>query len=194
MRLLPKNESSVPDKELVDLYKKSGDTTFIGELYKRHMHFVFCVCLKYLKNPENAEEAAMQIFEKLIDNLRRFDVENLKSWLHTVAKNHCLIQLRNESNQLKKDNILKKEWPDFVENDDLLNHDSEIDKEMLLIYLEECLKSLKSEQKSCVEMFYLQELSYVDVSEKTGYDMNKVKSYIQNGKRNLKICIDSKNA
>jgi RNA polymerase sigma-70 factor (ECF subfamily) len=56
--------------------------------------------------------------------------------------------------------------------------------------LEKCIETLGDEQKQCVKLFYLQEKCYKEITESTGFDMNKVKSYIQNGKRNLKICME----
>ncbi|MBI4645326.1 MAG: sigma-70 family RNA polymerase sigma factor [Bacteroidia bacterium] len=182
------------DSDLIFRYKNSNNSLYIGELYKRYTQFVFFICMKYLKNEERSQEAVMQIFEKLIDSLKRFDVDNFKPWLHSVAKNHCLLWIIDEAYDKKKIEEMKKNSGSVMESEEFLYLDIENDKELKLKLLEECMKELKQEQKLCVELFFLQEKCYNEITEATGYDYNKVKSYIQNGKRNLKNCIESKYA
>ncbi|MBU0766015.1 MAG: sigma-70 family RNA polymerase sigma factor [Bacteroidetes bacterium] len=181
-----------PDLDLIAGFKQTGNASLIGELYKRYSRFVFHVCMKYLKNEDDSKDAVMQIFEKLLDSLKRFEVDNFKPWLHSVTKNHCLIYLRNEGYRMRKREEIKNEAPSFMESEDNLYLDIENDKETKLKYLEECIEHLKTDQRECIVLFYLQDKCYNEVSSITGYDMKKVKSYIQNGKRNLKICIEDK--
>ena len=54
------------------------------------------------------------------------------------------------------------------------------------------LEELNPEQKQCLILFYLEKKSYQEISENTGFSLMQVKSYIQNGKRNLKILLDKK--
>ena len=158
------------DLQLVAEYKQTGNSMFVGELHTRHTHLIFGVCMKYLKDEDEAQDASMQIFEKLLVDLKKHEVQQFKAWLHMVCKNFCLMQLRSGASKLKRT------------------------KEMQLTFMEECIKGLNEEQKLCVELFFLQEKSYQEVTELTSYNMNNVKSYIQNGKRNLKICIENKSA
>jgi len=178
---------SLTDLELIDIYKSKNDKSIIGELFKRYIRFVFAICMKYLKNIEKSEEAVMQIFEKLFTDLLKHNIENFKSWLHVVTKNHCLHLLRNESYQIKRDIEIKNTTDVFMEKHDFLYHDIENDSEDKFNKLEMAVNSLSDEQKMCIELFYLQEKCYDEVTKITGYTMNQVKSYIQNGKRNLKI-------
>ncbi len=175
------------DLELINVYKSENDKSIVGELFKRYIKFVFAVCMKYLKSVEKSEEAVMQIFEKLFTDLLKHQIENFKSWLHVVTKNHCLHILRNESNQLKKENEFKNSSDLFMENNDFLYHDSEDEPEDKLTKLQMALDSLSEEQRVCIDLFYLQEKCYDEVAKVTGYTMKQVKSYIQNGKRNMKI-------
>ncbi|HMC85794.1 MAG TPA: sigma-70 family RNA polymerase sigma factor, partial [Chitinophagaceae bacterium] len=87
------------DKELVLAYQQSGDLKLLSNLYQRYMELVYGVCLKYLADPETAKDAVMQVFEELIIKLKKHEVDNFKSWLYTVAKNHCLMQLRSGKNK-----------------------------------------------------------------------------------------------
>jgi RNA polymerase sigma factor (sigma-70 family) len=176
---------ALDDAALVTQYKATGDLEVLGVLYNRYMHLVFGVCLNYLKDEEQSKDAVMQIFESLIDKVKAHDIQNFKSWLHVLSRNHCLMQLRKAS----KNNIISMD-DEFVENADFSHLDIEDTKEERLSTMEKCMETLTEEQRVCVDLFYLQEKCYKEVAEITGYDMLKVKSYIQNGKRNLKICIE----
>ena len=179
--------SGIEDSELISRYRYSHETNYIGELYQRYTHLVFGVCLKYLKNEEEAKDSVMEIFEKVLVELKKHEVENFKSWLHSVTRNFCLMRLRKQKTVDKREEAYMKVVKDTVETEEELHLNGEVDiKELELQDLEEGLNSLKKEQKTCLELFYLQEKSYNEVAELTGYSLKQVKSYIQNGKRNLK--------
>jgi len=173
------------DLSLVAAYQKSGDLEVLGELYNKYMHLVFGVCFNYFKDEEQSKDAVMQIFEELVTKLRIHQVQNFKSWLHVLTRNHCLMALRKSS---KNPTVTLDD--NFVENDELVHLDIDNTKETQLTIMEKCMETLSEEQRKSVDLFYLQEKCYKEVAEITGYDMLKVKSYIQNGKRNLKICIE----
>lgn len=173
------------DSQLIELYRAKGDKRIIGVLYKRYTGFTFAVCLKYFKSRVDSEDAVMQIFEKLIEDLKKHAVSNFKSWLYTVAKNHCLITIRNRKNSVTTEYIDNA----FVEIDSNLHPDNEDLLEQRLEKLEKNLSKLSEEQQVCVELFYLKRNSYAEICTKTGYTQNQVKSHIQNGKRKLKITL-----
>ena len=157
----------------------------LASLYQRYMDLVYGVCLKYLHDRDASKDAVMQIFEELVEKLRRHEVGNFKSWLHTVARNHCLMQLRSGKN--KKTVEIS---PDIMQNNEELHLNGEMEKELEMKKLERCLQTLSTEQKQTVELFYLQQKCYNEIVEMTGLEWNKVRSLIQNGRRNLKICMD----
>ncbi|MEO6000833.1 MAG: sigma-70 family RNA polymerase sigma factor [Chitinophagaceae bacterium] len=175
-----------PDLELVRAYKQSNDPKLMGVLYERYMELVYGVCLKYLKNTEESKDAVMQIFEELILKIHRYEIDNFRNWLYTLAKNHCLMQLRSPKN------IKTVEFNPLVmqsaENEHL---DIVFQKEENLQKMEQCLQKLSTEQKESVELFYLQNKCYKEIADITGTDVSKVRSLIQNGRRNLKICIEA---
>lgn len=173
------------DATLLSQYKHTGDLEVLGVLYNRYMHLVFGVCLNYLKDEELSKDAVMQIFEELIIKLKIHEVQNFKSWLHVLTRNHCLMAMRKSA----KNNTVSIE-DTFVENTDFVHLDIDDTKEHQLTAMEKCMDTLPEEQRLSVDLFYLQEKCYKDVAEITGYDLLKVKSYIQNGKRNLKICME----
>jgi RNA polymerase sigma-70 factor (ECF subfamily) len=177
--------SSATDKELVITYRKEGDLQVLASLYERYMELVYGVCLKYLGDPETAKDAVMQVFEQLVVKLRQHEVDNFKSWLYTLAKNHCLMQLRSNKNKRTVDIS-----PDLMQSGEELHLNGELQKEAEFRKLERCLQTLSAEQKQAVELFYLQEKCYNDIVALTGIEWNKVRSLIQNGRRNLKICMD----
>ena len=189
LRTNSSNRNQDSDQELILLYKKSGDLEILGELYQRYTHLVFGVCLKYLKNKEDSKDAVMQIFEKLIDSLLKHEVQNFKSWLHVTSRNHCLMQLRKRKSSKvssSSDFLTIESMESSISlhhnDEDLLNGD--------LLLMKKCMEDLSEEQKNCIKLFYLEERSYKEVSLESGYEIKKVKSFIQNGKRNIKNCIE----
>jgi RNA polymerase sigma factor (sigma-70 family) len=173
------------DATLIARYKISGDLEVLGQLYNKYMHLVFGVCLNFLKDEEQSKDAVMQIFEELVSKLKVHEVQNFKSWLHVLSRNHCLMAIRKNS----KNTTLSLE-DTFVENTEFVHLDMDDTKETKLTVMERCMETLSEEQRLSVDLFYLQEKCYKEVADITGYEMVKVKSYIQNGKRNLKICIE----
>ncbi|MCU4157187.1 RNA polymerase sigma factor [Carboxylicivirga sp. A043] len=180
------------DEQLLLAFQNTGNIDLLGMLFERYMHLIYGVCLKYLKNKDDAQDAVIEIYEKLGKELLEKQVENFKPWLYVVAKNHCLMQLRQQQSQLKKAREYEKSELAFMESaqDMHLNNDSwepeEMDKR-----LQECLSKLREHQRACIELFYFKALCYQEISDNLKIDLKKVKSYIQNGKRNLKICIES---
>ncbi|HEY9048081.1 MAG TPA: sigma-70 family RNA polymerase sigma factor [Ohtaekwangia sp.] len=176
---------SLTDADLLAQYKRTGDLSVLGELFDRYMSLVLGVCMKYLKDREESRDAVMQIFEKLVTTLKQHEVEHFKSWLYTTARNHCLMQLRS-----RKGKNFEEISPALMENDSFSHLEEEPEMEANLTKLEKCIETLVVEQKQCVQLFYLQQKCYKEIVQLTGFDDNKVKSYIQNGKRNLKICME----
>jgi RNA polymerase sigma factor (sigma-70 family) len=177
---------ALTDEELIEAYKQENDNIYLGKLFDRYIRFVFLVCMKYLKNEELSKDMAMQVFEKLTDDIKKHEVKNFKSWLHVVTKNSCLMYIRSNK---PFDNIFISTQIDaqnFMENIPEVHHDSVQEKELKLVQLEKAIETLENEQQKCIELFFLKEMSYKEVSDITGYSMNEVKSHIQNGKRNLK--------
>lgn len=173
------------EQGLLTDYRKTGNIELLGKLYEQYMPLVFGLCLKYLKDEEKSKDAVMQLFEDLVKKLRVHEVSNFKSWLYTVARNYCLMEIRASS----KHDIVSID-DNFMETGALMHLNTEELPEERLKVMEKCIDSLPSGQREVINLFYLEQKCYKEVSEITGFDLNKVKSYIQNGKRNLKICIE----
>ena len=177
--------SGRPDKELVDLYKSSGDLAVLGELYQRYMDLVYGVCLKYFKDAETSKDSVMQIFEELVSKLKKHEVENFKGWLHQVARNYCLMQLRTPRN-LKtvefKSELMQSE--EYVHLNGVLEKEAHLDK------LQYCIGQLTEDQQQAIRLFYMEGKCYNEIVEITGQEWNQVRSFIQNGRRNLKLCME----
>ena len=168
------------DDELLKAFIRTSGQELLGQLYVRYIPLV----LKYLRKTEDAEDAVHNIYEELTRKIHRHSIENFKTWLYSVAKNHCLQVLRREKRQ-----IFEEMDPPVMDSDNfehLLDADEDMEKEKALNY---CMTTLPKEQRQCIIHFFFEDFSYADMVEKTGYTSNQVKSYIQNGKRNLKICI-----
>ena len=184
MSILRNISSVTDDTVLIERFKSTGDLTVLAELYQRYMDLAYAVSLKYLKDSESSKDAVMEVFEELVDKLQRHDVTNFKSWLYTVVKNHCLMKLRSAS---------RNKSVNLDENSMQLKEDAhqEVDeKEWQLQQMSDCIGKLAAEQKLTIELFYLQQKCYKEITEITGLDWNEVRSLIQNGRRNLKICMD----
>jgi RNA polymerase sigma factor (sigma-70 family) len=176
--------SAQNEAELVKQYKTGGDINVLGELYARYMELVYGVCLKYFKEPEEAKDAVINIFEELITKLKKYEVSNFKSWLYQLTKNHCLMKIRSSKSQ-----------PVTVDIDIMhLGGNNHLDnvtwKEEQLNGMENCIEQLPAEQKQAIRLFYLKEKCYKEIADLTKTDINKVRSFIQNGRRNLKICME----
>ncbi len=176
---------ALSDQQLLVKYQQTSDLEVLGQLYQRYMHLVYGVCLKYLKQPEDSKDAVMQIFEHLIEKVGGQEIDNFKSWLYVVSKNHCLMHLRKQSRQREQ----QEKVSDFMETEYQLHPNGETE-ELDLKKLRLALQELPEHQKICLELFYYDDKSYQDISEATGFDIKKVKSYIQNGKRRLKGLMD----
>lgn len=180
------SSGAISEADMVVQYRQSGDLAVLGELYNRYMEMVYGVCLKYLKEPENAQDSVMSIFEELITKLQKHEVDNFKSWLYTLAKNHCLMRLRAE----KKTSTVKMA-DEFVQSEETLHLQDVLDREEHFKQLEYCMGQLATDQRNVIELFYLQGKCYNEISAATGLEWNSVRSFIQNGRRNLKICMES---
>lgn len=174
------------DEDLLSLYKASGDISFLGELYERYAHLVFGVCMKYLKNQEESKDMSMQIFEKLVVATKTAEIRNFGSWIHVLTKNECLMLLRSKAFKINKA-AMEINSEGSMEMAGSLHPPEEDMLETNLQELEKAIEELPPEQKDCIMMFYLEQKSYKEIADLTRHDLKKIKSYIQNGKRNLKL-------
>lgn len=157
----------------------------LGDLFNRYMEMLYGVCLKYLKDPDEAQDAVMAIFEELVPKLRQHEVQNFKSWLYTLAKNHCLMKLR----QQKKMPVTNLD-EGFMQSEAGEHLTDALSREERFTQLEICLEQLAEGQRKVIELFYLKGKCYNEISEETGLEWNNVRSFIQNGRRNLKLCLE----
>jgi RNA polymerase sigma factor (sigma-70 family) len=173
------------DAELLSFYARDNNPEWIGILLERYTLLLLGVCMKYLKDEQEAKDCVQQIFLKVLTEAGKYKIEFFKSWLYMVAKNHCLMRLRDKGRLTREitEGTLVEDAHDRPETSlDDLAHD----------HLEAALNELNEEQRQSVILFYLKKMSYQQVAEKTGFTLLQVKSYIQNGKRNLKIILERK--
>jgi RNA polymerase sigma-70 factor (ECF subfamily) len=180
----PSPHTRLTDQEILRNFYADHDNEWLGPLLERYTLLLYGVSMKYLKNSEEARDAVQQIFLKAITELHKYEVSYFSSWLYMIAKNHCLMQLRNQRRgipveQLREPEVTAED-PDPMKDENMLKN------------LEEALQHLNREQKTCIRMFYLQKKSYQTIASETGYNLLKVKSYIQNGKRNLRLLLENK--
>jgi RNA polymerase sigma factor (sigma-70 family) len=181
--------SGKTDNELVVEYTTTLDTRFAGELYSRYADLIYGVCLKYLKQPENAQDSAVAIFEELVIKIPKHNIDNFKGWLYTLTKNHCLMRIRSSKKHLTV-NI----DAELMHSEDPVHLNGVLEREENLAQLEYCMGELVAEQRQVIALFYMEGKCYNEISVDTGIEWNKVRSYIQNGRRNLKLCIEKQKA
>jgi RNA polymerase sigma-70 factor (ECF subfamily) len=186
---LRKRVTKEKDEELLNRFRKDGDLEILGRLYERYMHLVYGVCLKYLEEREAAKDEVMNIFEKLAKGMPEQEINNFKTWLYVVTRNHCLMVLRSRKREAIHREVMLNDPTFFMEKETEM-HPVENDEVIDMKRLEECIGKLKDEQKSCIQLFYYEGYGYKEICRKLGIEEKKVKSYVQNGKRNLRICME----
>jgi RNA polymerase sigma-70 factor (ECF subfamily) len=188
------NKSLISDEELIRRYLVFRDEKTATELFLHFRHLVFGVCFKYLRDEEKAKDAVMSIFEKLLTHPVNQEIRNAKNWLYTISKNHCLLILRHEGTETRykarKVQELKAEIMEFPEGEYPVGTSGQPISEKSL---HQSVDRLKEAQRTCIVLFYFEDYSYQEIVDHTGYSYDNVKSYIQNGKRNLKIMLENVN-
>jgi RNA polymerase sigma-70 factor (ECF subfamily) len=173
------------DEELLSLLKKTGESEYFQQLYERYIPLIYGLCLKYLQSPESAQDAVIDIFESLSQKMQGYEIKVFKNWLYSVVKHHCFHVLKENKREIIVDFDSQ-----FMESDtvlDLLSENLEEERDMAL---SQCLEKLPEPQRIAIEKFFYEDKSYAEIVDETGFHLKSVKSYIQNGKRNLKICIE----
>jgi RNA polymerase sigma-70 factor (ECF subfamily) len=183
--LNPDKYKHIDDNQLLQNFYADKDNQWLGILLQRYTLLLLGVCMKYLKNEEEAKDGVQQVFLKAITELHKYKVDYFKSWIYMVAKNHCLMKLRHKGRYSVEINEQLLSAPDEPEN-----KNSHLQKEQALTNMEWAMQQLNNEQQLCVTLFYLQKKSYQEITSETGFSLLQVKSFIQNGKRNLKIMLE----
>lgn len=185
----PAEQDSLSDTELLKRFQQDPQAVNLTPIFERYLDLTYGLCLRYLGTSDRAEDAVMDIFEWLIKKLPEQEISNYRSWLQTVVRNHCLMQLRRE----KRDSLQNSVTFD-VQLHDMLHQEGEDDRQSaLVVALRDCIGQLSQEQKQGIEMFYLQDgQTYKSIADHLDLDLGKVRSFIQNGRRNLRICLESK--
>lgn len=186
MRIFKGITSKTTDQELLKKFSSTRDMDYLAELYSRYVHLIFAVAMKYLKSKEEAEDLSLKVFEVLSNKIPQQAINNVGGWIHVVTRNECLMQLRSSTRAKQREII----FAENMESDFTEHHTIDSESEDSLRKLEDCINSLVKEQKKCIELFYKQEKCYKEIANLTGYELKKVKSYLQNGKRNLTNCMN----
>ena len=187
MGLQKKELEKLSEQEILKRYKLQSETEYVGEIFVRYMPLIYGLCLKLLKNKAESEDATMGIFELLAKKLKTQNVDNFKSWLYTVSKNYCFEILRQKQRTLTKEKDFS-----IVQSEAIFHPDDVNDDEEIFEKLENCISLLPDLQKVIIRMFYYEKKSYQEIVDKEGLSWKQVRSNIQNGRRNLKNCMEQK--
>ena len=183
--LRPNSADPDSDELLLARYVRTGEAEALGRLFERYMPMVYGVCLKILKDPGKAEDAVMGVYESLTQKVKEHDIASFRGWLYVLARNYCLMEWRKA----------QRRPTDHYAPEDMVYHDAvenpaEYELPQDRAPLEKCLDQLNTVQRNTVQWFYYEEKSYKEISEMIAEDVGKVRSYIQNGRRNLRICLE----
>jgi len=183
------NKKFLKDEEIIEKFKNDPDNKLLNELFTRYIHLTYNLCFKYLKNDEACKDAVIEIYEQLINDIKKYEIKHFKNWLYVKTKNYCLNK-KNQKNNSKIELLFFEQIDNiFVEFPFFINHSTE---EINIIdnnQMETVINKLNAKQKKCIQLFYFENNSYSEISDITGYDIKQVKSHLQNGKRNLKNLI-----
>jgi RNA polymerase sigma-70 factor (ECF subfamily) len=187
-----RNTTNRSDEELVALYQSTEDMALLGILYERYTDLVFGVCLKYLKNSTLAEDAVMDIFETLTRKAKTHDIRQFRPWLYVMAKNHCLMQLRKKNQTDSYEDLTPAAQASVMQSAGVVHPIDEFEPNEEEAALKKCLEKLSAQQLKCVKAFYYEGKSYKEISQESGDEVGRVRSNIQIGRRNLRICMERK--
>jgi len=183
-----KNRDSLSDSDMLQQYIETGNLEVLGDVYNQYIHLVYGVCLKYLNNRDESKDAVNKIFELLITEIHKFEIKNFRSWLYVVTKNYCLMEIRKNKAEKRRFENFSEQY--FMESTEIFHPIDDAPESNLEEQLKKCIEKLKNEQQQCIQLFYYEKKCYKEISSYLEIDELKVKSFIQNGKRNLKICIE----
>ncbi len=193
MWLFKSKKAELTDDELLMQFKSTKDLQYLEDLFNRYIHLVYGTCLRYLKVREKSQDAVIDIFEKVAAKLKEHDVTQFKAWLYALTRNHCLMLIRKESKAVEQPmDLFSQNLHNNIMDFQLDYHPYDIDgiEEERKQQLKECLEKLKVLQKECLNLFFFQEMCYKEISSHLKITLEKVKSNLQNGKRNLRYCME----
>lgn len=189
MKFFRTKPHQLTDDKLLEGYQKNGNMEYLGVLFSRYTEMVYGTCLKYLKNETEASDAVMGVFETLTKKAKNHKVDSFRGWLYVMTKNYCLMQIRGE-----KKNLTVPYDPQFMQSDDSKHpvFEIELEEDNQEQVLQSCIEKLAAQQKQVIQLFYFENKSYKEIAEMLNHKVGKIRSYIQNGRRNLKICMEKK--
>lgn len=187
MSIPAENPMPLTDAQLMERYRATERCEVLGELYIRYTALVYGVCLKYLHSVPDAEDAVLEIFESLPEKILRHEVREFRTWLYSVTRNHCLQQLRKAGRNATA--LLQNEPVEDAGIMRLLC--GEDSREEQLQALRKCMERLPEPQRRTIRLFFWERKSYAEIADATTWHLKSIKSYMQNGKRNLRLCLES---
>ena len=177
------------DKELLSKYRDTKDQKWLSQLFGRYVQLIYGVCLRYTPDVREAEDFTMEIYQKVADKALTHQIKSFKSWVYVVSKHHCLEHIRKITGRR-----IESFDPNFMQMQSEFHPIDEMEDKMVMEakfeVMEHCLKKLNDLQKLSIELFYYKNKSYVEIANLIEDEVSQVRSYLQNGRRNIKKCIE----
>lgn len=180
----PGAPEQLTDEQLLGKYLSGSESRYLGQLYERYMPMVYGICLKIMRDPGKAEDAVMNIYEELTRKVKEHEIGSFRGWLYVLARNHCLMEWRKNH---RRPTDLHEDMGRYDAVEEAFQYELPKDGTPL----EKCMDELPPQQRNSVQWFYYEDKSYKEIADLIAEDVGKVRSYIQNGRRNLKICLEN---
>ena len=151
----------------------------MSDFFVLYREDVLGLCYYYTRDVELSKDLTMDTFETYLKRGKKGPVINdIKSYLLGIARNLCMAHFKKS----KRTQSIEESVLQFMEYEDenAPNGEEVIDRLMM------SMCKLTTDQRRCVELFFIKGCSYNQISKKLNFSYNEVKSFIQNGKRNLK--------
>ncbi|MEL6655687.1 MAG: sigma-70 family RNA polymerase sigma factor [Bacteroidota bacterium] len=181
-----KSQDQKSDEELVRQFQQSGDRFLLGLLLRRYSQSILGTCHYYLRQPQDAEDAAMEVCELIVRQLQKpKEIKRFKDWVFIIARNYCFRKLKDN----KRLTELSTEWEKDFLNSDVqyeLGDTLYVQEEALYARVDAEIQQLNEQQRLCLTAFYWQGEKYKDIAARYGMTTDEVRSAIQNGRRNLR--------
>jgi RNA polymerase sigma-70 factor, ECF subfamily len=174
--------------ELAPLFSAigAGDHATLSLLYRRTSAKLYGICMRILKNEEDAAEVLQDVFVSVWRNAARFDPARASpiTWLAVLARNRAIDRLRGR----KIDSAPIEAAHDVPSTDpsalDMLSASQETGR------LADCLQELDERPRAMIRAAFLDGATYSQLSARENVPLGTMKSWIRRGLQRLKGCLE----
>lgn len=150
-----------------------GDSSAYANLVNKHKDMVFTIVHRIVRNREDAEEIAQDVFLKVFQSLNSFKYKSkFSTWLYRIAYNTAISKTRKK---YLETSLIDNEIIDNFTIDEITQNINELNKEEQKKYIQSAIKELPENENVIITLFYQNENSVEEISEITGLSKSNVK-------------------